>query len=31
MLIGGLTWGAGRINRSEPTGSKAELQPTAQA
>jgi hypothetical protein len=31
ILIGGLTWGAGRINRSEPTGSKAELQPSAQA
>ena len=30
-LIGGLTWGAGRINRSEPHGSEAELQPTAQA
>ena len=31
VLIGGLSWGAGRINRSEPSGSKAELQPTAQA
>jgi hypothetical protein len=31
ILIAGLTWGAGRINRSEPTESKAELQPTAQA
>ena len=31
VLIGGLTWGAGRINRSEASGSKAELQPTAQA
>jgi hypothetical protein len=30
-LIAGLSWGAGRINRSEPSGSKAELQPTAQA
>jgi hypothetical protein len=31
ILIGGLTWGAGRINRNEPSGSQAELQPTAQA
>ncbi len=31
ILIGGLTWGAGRINRTEPSGSEAELQPTAQA
>ncbi len=31
IMIGGLTWGAGRINRSQPTGSKAELQPSAQA
>ena len=31
VLIGGLSWGAGRINRSEPSGSKAELQPMAQA
>ncbi|MFL6088149.1 MAG: hypothetical protein ACJ74F_34295, partial [Mycobacterium sp.] len=31
VLIGGLSWGAGRINRSEPSGRKAELQPTAQA
>jgi hypothetical protein len=30
-LIAGLTWGAGRINRIESSGSKAELQPTAQA
>lgn len=30
-LIAALSWGAGRINRSEPSGSKAELQPTAQA
>ncbi|MDT5016093.1 MAG: hypothetical protein QOD39_2253 [Mycobacterium sp.] len=30
-LIGGLTWGAGRISRSEPTDSKAELEPSAQA
>jgi len=30
-LIAVLSWGAGRINRSEPSGSKAELQPTAQA
>ena len=31
VLIAGLTWGAGRINRTEPTDSKAELQPSAQA
>jgi hypothetical protein len=31
ILIGGLTWGAGRINRNEPSGSQAELHPTAQA
>jgi hypothetical protein len=31
VLIGGLSWGAGRINRIEASGSKAELQPTAQA
>jgi hypothetical protein len=31
VLIGGLTWGAGRISRSEETGSEAELQPSAQA
>jgi hypothetical protein len=31
VLIAGLSWGAGRINRVESSGSKAELQPTAQA
>jgi hypothetical protein len=31
VLIGGLSWGAGRINRIEASGFKAELQPTAQA
>jgi hypothetical protein len=31
IMIGGLTWGAGRINRREPTDTKAELQPSAQA
>jgi hypothetical protein len=31
VMLGGISWGAGRINRSEPSGSKAELQPTAQA
>jgi hypothetical protein len=30
-LIGGLSWGAGRINRIEASGTEAELQPTAQA
>jgi hypothetical protein len=31
VMLGGISWGAGRINRSEATGSKAELQPSAQA
>jgi hypothetical protein len=31
ILIGGLAWGAGRINKGEPTDSKTELQPSAQA
>jgi hypothetical protein len=31
VLIGGLSWGAGRINRTDSEGSTAELQPTAQA
>ncbi len=31
LMIGGLTWGAGRINRREPTDTKTELQPSAQA
>jgi hypothetical protein len=31
VLIAGLTWGAGRINKNEPTDSLAELQPSAQA
>jgi hypothetical protein len=31
VLVAGLTWGAGRINRSEPTASRTEMQPTAQA
>lgn len=31
VLIGGLSWGAGRINRIETSGTEAELQPTAQA
>ena len=31
IMIGGLTWGAGRINKSEPSSSKTELQPSAQA
>jgi hypothetical protein len=30
ILIGGLSWGAGRLNKAEPTGSKPELQPSAQ-
>jgi hypothetical protein len=31
ILIAGLTWGAGRINKSEPTDSLTELQPSVQA
>jgi hypothetical protein len=31
ILIGVLSWGAGRINRSEPSGREAELEPSAQA
>ncbi|MEN3316975.1 MAG: hypothetical protein V7643_376 [Mycobacterium sp.] len=31
VLIGGLSWGAGRINRSEAAGNRTELQPAAQA
>jgi hypothetical protein len=31
LMIGGLTWGAGRINRLEPTDTKTELQPSTQA
>ena len=31
LMFAGLTWGAGRINRSQPTGTKTELQPSAQA
>ena len=30
-MIGALAWGAGRINRSEPTESKPTLEPSAQA
>jgi hypothetical protein len=30
-MIAGISWGGGRINNSEPTGSEAELQPSAQA
>jgi hypothetical protein len=31
ILIGGLSWGAGRINRAEPTPVEPELEPSAQA
>lgn len=31
ILIAALTWGAGRINKAEPTSSKTELQPSAQS
>lgn len=31
ILIGGLSWGAGRLNRAEPTRAKPELEPSAQA
>lgn len=30
-MVAGLTWGGGRINNSEPSGSDAELRPSAQA
>lgn len=30
-MIAGITWGGGRINKAEPSGSEAELQPSAQA
>lgn len=30
-MIAGITWGGGRINRNEPHGTEAELQPSAQA
>jgi hypothetical protein len=31
IMIAGLTWGAGRVNNTEPAGSEAELRPTVQA
>ena len=31
VLIGGLSWGAGRLNKIEPTRSPNELEPSAQA
>jgi hypothetical protein len=31
IMIAGITWGAGRLNNTEPAGSEAELQPSAQA
>ena len=31
VMVAGITWGAGRINKSEPSGSEAKLEPTAQA
>jgi hypothetical protein len=30
-MIAGVSWGGGRINNSEPRGTKAELEPSAQA
>lgn len=30
-MIAGITWGGGRINNSEPSGSETELQPSAQS
>jgi len=30
-MIAGITWGAGRINNSEPHDIEARLEPTAQA
>ncbi|MGZ6779860.1 MAG: hypothetical protein ACXVGO_12785 [Mycobacterium sp.] len=31
IMIGGLAWGAGRVNKAQPTDTKTELQPSAQA
>jgi hypothetical protein len=31
IMIAGLAWGAGRLNKNEPTESKAEFEPSAQA
>jgi hypothetical protein len=31
IMIAGITWGAGRLNNTEPAGSEAELEPSAQA
>jgi hypothetical protein len=31
LMVAGITWGAGRINKSEPHGSEAKLEPSAQA
>jgi hypothetical protein len=31
ILIAGLSWGAGRLNKSEPTKSKLAFEPSAQA
>ncbi|MGV0837609.1 hypothetical protein [Mycolicibacterium thermoresistibile] len=30
-MVAGISWGGGRINNSEPSGSEAELEPSAQA
>lgn len=30
-MVTGVTWGGGRINRSEPSGSEAKLEPSAQS
>ena len=30
-MVAGVTWGGGRIDKSEPSGSEAELQPSAQS
>ncbi|UXA13388.1 hypothetical protein KXD97_06075 [Mycobacterium sp. SMC-8] len=30
-MVAGIAWGAGRINNSEPSGSEAEFQPSAQS
>ncbi len=30
-MVAGVTWGGGRINNNEPSGSDAELQPSAQS
>jgi hypothetical protein len=30
-MIAGVSWGGGRINKNEPSGSEVQLEPSAQA